>query len=107
MNGLQLLMLVLVIPVVFFATIFGPLYLGMCGSIYFFYNLTDVFSYIAKPNYVIALHQNLYQYYIKNSALLTFNDFMIPVWGPIFLGALLSLFCTYRFIQFLKRAFAK
>jgi hypothetical protein len=106
MNGLQLFMLVLVVPTMFFATIFGPLYLGMCGSLYFFYHLTDISSYVLKPNYVLALHQSLYQYYIKNSAVLTFNDFMVPVWGPILLGFLLSLFCTYRFIQFLKNAFA-
>ena len=105
MNPVLLLMMIIIMPVMFFSIMFGPLYLGMCGSLYFFYNMKDIQAYLYNPHYVIGMQQSLYQYWEKNSASLTLIDFIIPVWGPVLLGFLLSTYLTQRFINYLRNIF--
>jgi hypothetical protein len=105
MNPVLLILMVFIMPTVFFAVMFGPLYLGMCGSLYFFYHMQDIQAYLYRPNFVLGMQQSLYQYWVKNSAALSFTDFIIPVWGPVLLGLLLSIYMTKRFIDYLKNIF--
>jgi hypothetical protein len=102
MNSFQLVLFVFVLPATLFLVIVGPLYIGICGSLYFFYNMKDISSYIYRPQYVLGMQESLYKYWLANKASLTIADFIVPVYGPVLLGIIVSLFMVYRLIQFVR-----
>lgn len=105
MNPALLIIIAITLPTLFFALLLGPIYLGMCGSVYFYYDMTDWKEYVYNPDYVIGIHQGLYQYWLAHKAQLGIMNFFVPAWGPVLVGICGALWLIYRFVKYLTNIF--
>jgi hypothetical protein len=105
MNPALMFIVAITLPTLFLALLIGPIYLGMCGSVYIYYDMKDWKEYIYNPDYVIGIHQGLYQYWEAHKSQLGIMDFIVPAWGPVALGVLGSCWLLYRFGKYLSNIF--
>lgn len=104
MHPFVIFMLALGLPALFFLLLIGPVYGGICAALYVYYGET-VQEYFYDPSYMIDLYGAVYAYWQQNAALLGFNAFVLPVFGPPLAGALLGLFWCYLFIRYVRNIF--
>ena len=100
-----ILMIALILPTFFFVLMVGPVYIGLCASLYFFYKMDDFATYIYDPNYVLGVHEGLYDFGMEKGFFYDIEGFTIPVYGPVFAGIIVGLILSYIFISYIRNIF--
>lgn len=109
--SLAMLVLFLVISVVAFFTICGPIYVGMWSSLYFIYDAkgageTQALSEIKyDTDKVIDQYLILFDHWMIHSDTLDFQTFTLPLFLPPAIGAVVSVALTYAVVMYIINIF--
>lgn len=105
MNPLIMIVLALFLPLFFFALLFGPFYLGMCSSLYFYYDMSNFSEYLFEMDYVMGIHQGFWEFLFDPESSVSFTGFILPVYLPVLIGTALSLYLTYKMVSYIRNIF--
>lgn len=104
MDPILMIIIALALPGFFCLLLFAPAYGGLCAAMYLFYG-AQVKPFFYDPLYMIELYDTVYNYWLVNRDLLSFMDFLLPVFGPFMVGSLLGLYWCLLFIKYVKNIF--
>jgi len=110
MNPVIMVLIALFVPLFLFSFLVGPFYIGLCAAIYFYYNgvtFDDVMEYAFNIDYVTGIHDGFYNNLMEqfSAGTVDWTGYVLPIYGPTILGALLSIYFTYKFISYLRNVF--
>ena len=110
MHPFVMVIIALFVPLFLFLLIVGPFYMGLCAAIYFYYNgvtVDDVMEYALDVNYVTGIHEGFFNSFMEQitTDAIGWTTFVLPVYAPVLLGALISFWATYKFISYLRNIF--
>ncbi len=104
MDPIFMFVIALGLPGFFFLLLMGPAYGGLCASMYLFYG-EKIKPFFYDPPFMFDLYETVYNYWRTNHELLGWMDFIMPVFGPFFIGCLLGVYWCYLFIKYVKSMF--
>ncbi len=105
MHPFVIVMIAFLLPVFFVALLLGPIYIGLSASLYFYYQVTDIEQYIYDPNYVLGVHEALYEFAVETGFSQPLMDFTIPVYAPVAAGIIFSLASIIFLIRYIRNIF--
>ncbi len=110
MHPFVMVLVAVFVPLFLFALLVGPFYVGLCAAIYFYFNgvtIDDVMQYAFDIDYVMGIHEGFYNSLMEqmDAGAINWEAFVLPIYGPTILGALLSIYAIYKFISYLRNVF--
>lgn len=110
MHPALMFFIALIVPAFLFVLLVGPFYVGLCAALYFYFNgvtVDDVMEYAFNIDYVTGIHEGFYNSLMEqvSEGTINWSEFVLPIYGPTILGALISLWGTYKFISYLRNVF--
>ncbi len=102
-GGGVIAVLALLVPIIMMAILFIPSYACAILSLWFIYG-DAIWRKWTKFGLVVNVFQQLYHQWRTSPALTVWN-FFLPVFGPLIVGAVLSMVLMYLFVQYIRGIF--
>lgn len=101
MDPVLMFIVALSLPLLFALLLLGPLYAGLCASLYMVHG-DKILPYLYDPPYMIDMFDLLYRHWRTYHEQLGWMDFVLPAFGPSVMGALLGLYWCSLFVRYIK-----
>lgn len=103
-------LLFIIVPLMLFVTLCGPVYIGLWTSLYWIYyqdgeKLHQIQEMKFDTSKVIDQYSQLYDYWVQHGDKVEFYSFTLPLFLPPLIGALFSILFTFRFMRSVRNIF--
>ena len=103
MNPPLIIAIVIMLPLVFFTILCGPVYAGICGGLYFYYG-SEIMEYATNVSYMLDAYRGLYLFWAEGGEV-GFSDFLLPVFGPLVAGIFIAFGLFYMMACYIRSIF--
>ncbi|MFO1243175.1 MAG: hypothetical protein U1E36_08300 [Rickettsiales bacterium] len=91
-------------PFFFILLLVGPVYGGAYAGVYLYYG-PEVAKDALYPDYLYQTYDALWNYWMDNSAQVSWIKFVIPAFGPLALGFIGSIVLMWLFVKYIRGIF--
>lgn len=104
MNPLLMFLLAITLPLVITTILLAPTYLGMLAALYFKYG-NQVMPIAFDFSTAIDTYMKLFDYWWVHSDSLSFQEYALPIVGPLVIGVLITAFAMWKFAVYVTNIF--